>query len=302
MLSSVPTPPPSLAGRGRAPRRNWRPAAVLVALVAGACATAVNYLDPKGPIYETHHAPVRPAAAAQGPLRVVTFNIEYAIHVDRAIEVLRESPPLQGLDLLALQEMDAPGVERIARALHLNSLYAPGGGHPSSERDFGCALLSPWPLLEPRKVLLPHGARGTGLRRAAVGATLLRGDQRVRVYSVHLPSPFGVSGGGRRDEVQALLADAAGSPDPVVIAGDLNSHGIGMQFSARGYAWLTRDLGATTSELGIFKLAYDHVFAKGLRPAEPGPSAGALRDNRKASDHVPVWALLEPSAPASERP
>jgi endonuclease/exonuclease/phosphatase family metal-dependent hydrolase len=194
--------------------------------------------------------------------------------------------------LIALQEMDAPGVEKIATALGLNSLYAPGGVHPSSGRDFGCALLSPWPLVEPRKVLLPHGARGTGLRRAAVGATLLVAGRRIRAYSVHLPAPFGVSGAGRRDEVDTLLADAADSTDPVVIAGDLNSHGLGERFAKAGYAWLTRDLGATASELGVLKLAYDHVFTKGLSAATPGPAAGVVRDNKKASDHHPVWAQL----------
>jgi endonuclease/exonuclease/phosphatase family metal-dependent hydrolase len=232
-----------------------------------------------------------------GPqLRVVTFNIEYAVHVDRAIAVLQEAVPLQKLDLLALQEMDAPGVAKIAEALGLNSVYAPGGVHPTPKHDFGCALLSPWPLIEARKVLLPHGARGTGLRRAAVGATLLRAGERIRVYSVHLPSPFGVSGGQRRDEVDVLLADAAGSPDPVVIAGDLNSHGLGQQFVKGGYLWLTRDVGATTSEMGVLKLAYDHVFTKGLCAATPGPAAGVVRDNKKASDHLPVWVVLEGSA------
>src|SRR5262245_61372928 len=160
-------------------------AVATLTLVGVACGTALNYTDPNGPMYETQHASSVSATAA-GPLRVVTFNIEYAIHVDRAIAVLRDAEALQRLDLLALQEMDAPGVEKIATALALNSLYAPGGVHPSSHRDFGCALLSRWPLIEPRKVLLPHGARGTGLRRAAVGATLLRAGKRIRVYSGHL--------------------------------------------------------------------------------------------------------------------
>jgi endonuclease/exonuclease/phosphatase family metal-dependent hydrolase len=277
----------------RTPLRALRLAAVALPLAGAGCGTAKNYLDPSGPLYETRHAASTPEPPADRRLRVVTFNIEYAIHVDRAINVLRESVDLQRPDLIALQEMDAPGVEKIAEALGLNSLYAPGGVHPSSGRDFGCALLSPWPLVEPRKVLLPHGARGTGLRRAAIGATLLRGGKRFRVYSVHLPAPFGVSGGGRRDEVLTLLADAADSEDPVVIAGDLNSHGLGELFVKGGYTWLTRNIGATASELGVLKLAYDHVFTKGLRAPRRGPAAGIVRDNKKASDHRPVWAELE---------
>jgi endonuclease/exonuclease/phosphatase family metal-dependent hydrolase len=268
-------------------------AAVVLALAGTGCGTARNYLDPEGPMYETQYARQVPEATGARRLRVVTFNIEYAIHVDRAIAVLQDTAVLQGLDVLALQEMDAPGVDKIAAALGLNSVYAPGGVHPSSGRDFGCALLSPWPLVEPRKVLLPHGARGTGLRRAAIGATLMRGDERIRVYSVHLPAPFGVSGAGRRDEVATLLADAADSRDPVVIAGDLNSHGLGEQFVKGGYTWLTRYVGATTTEVGVLHLAYDHVFTKGLGAATPGPAVGIVRDNKKASDHHPVWALID---------
>jgi endonuclease/exonuclease/phosphatase family metal-dependent hydrolase len=289
-----------------APRALRLAAAVLVLTAAAftaACGAATNYLDPGTPVYETHHAEARATdARPPGLFRVVTFNIEYAIHVDEAIAVLRETPELQGVDLLALQEMDAPGVERVAAALHLNSFYAPGGIHPSSKRDFGCALLSPWPLIEPRKLLLPHGARGTGLRRAAVGATLLRGGRRIRVYSVHLPAPFGVSGSGRREQVDTLLADAAEASEPVIIAGDLNSHGLGQQFVKGGYTWLTRDVGRTTSEMGVLHFSFDHVFTKGLRPAVPPPAFGVVRDNRKASDHRPVWALLVDDAAPSAQP
>jgi len=276
-------------------RRSLQFVASVLPFVTCACGAATNYLDASGPLYEARYASL-PAARVGSPLRVVTFNIEYAIHVDRAIDVLRDTPALQEFDLLALQEMDDPGVEKIARALKLNSVYAPGGIHPTSGRDFGCALLSPWPLVEPRKVLLPHGARGTGLRRAAVGATLIRGGNRLRVYSVHLPAPLGVSGAGRRDQVEALLDDAADSRDPVVIAGDLNSHGLGERFVAGGYTWLTRDVGWTASEKGVLHLAYDHVFTRGLWPA-PGPAAGVVRDNGDASDHHPVWVLVDLHAP-----
>ena len=273
-----------------APTRGRCLAAAALSVWGAACGTAVNYLDPSGPLYETRHAPGRDAAAPA--FRVVTFNIEYAIHVDRAIKVLQEAAELKNLDLLALQEMDAPGVERIAEAFGLNSLYIPSGVEPKTGRDLGSALLSPWPLIEPRKVSLPHGARGTGLRRVAVGATLLCAGFRLRVYSLQFPSPLAISGGSRRDEVDTLLADAADSADPIVIAGDFNSHGIGARFVDKGYAWLTKDVGPTVSAVGVLKLSYDHIFVKGLRAATDAPCAGVVSDNENASDHHPVWAVL----------
>ena len=132
-------------------------------------------------------------------------------------------------------------------------------------------MLSPWPLEEPRKLVLPHGARGSGLRRSATVATVVRGAQRIRVYSLHLPSPLAVSGGSRREQLRVLGADAAASADPVLIAGDFNSHGKVAELERAGFAWLTRGLGDTTRfrllGIPITGLSYDHFLAKGLRLA-----------------------------------
>jgi len=226
----------------------------------------------------------------------VSFNIAYAIEIERAIEVLRASEPLRDPDILALQEMDAPGTERIARALGLNAVYFPSGVHPKHERDFGCAVLSPWPLEEPRKLVLPHGARVSGLRRAAVSATVVRGSQRIRAYSLHLPSPLAISGGSRKEQLRALAADAASAAGPVVIAGDFNSHDTVEELAKAGFAWVTRDVGATARFrlLGVplAGLSYDHVLARGLRPVSGPGATGVVADNRGASDHRPVWAVL----------
>jgi endonuclease/exonuclease/phosphatase family metal-dependent hydrolase len=277
-----------------------RLAAALAAASSLACASATSYLDPAGPRHAfSHAAESRVRGVASGAvLRVVTFNIAYAIEIERALEALRGTDALRDPDVLALQEMDAPGTERIARALGLNAVYFPSGVHPKHRRDFGCAILSPWRLVEERKLVLPHGARVSGLRRSAAVATVVRGAQRVRVYSLHLPSPLAISGGSRREQLGVLAADALGSPDPVVIAGDFNSHGKLSQLERAGFAWPTRDAGDTARFrlLGIplAGSSYDHVLVRGLRLA-PGPSSvGVVRDNRGASDHLPVWVMLVP--------
>ena len=229
---------------------------------------------------------------------MVSFNIAYAIEIDRAIEVLRETEALREPDVVALQEMDAPGTERIARALGMNAVYFPSGVHPKHERDFGSAVLSPWPLEEPRKLVLPHGARVSGLRRSAVSAVVVRGAQRVRVYSLHLPSPLAISGGSRKAQLRAVAADAAAFPGPVVIAGDFNSHGKVAELAKAGFDWVTRDVGDTAHlrvlGIGLGGLSFDHVLARGLRLADVPGATGVVADNRGASDHKPVWAVLQP--------
>ena len=77
----------------------------------------------------------------------------------------------------------------------------------------------------------------------------------------------------------------------MVIAGDFNSHGKVEELAKAGFLWVTTDLGDTARlrllGIGLGGLAYDHVLARGLRPA-PGPGAmGVVPDNRGASDHKP---------------
>ena len=115
--------------------RRWAIAA-LIALAA--CARAKNYEDPNGPRYAGEASP-RPGA--RGAVRVVTFNVRYALAVDKAIEALREDEDLRSADLVMLQEMDAPGVERIARALGMSWVYYPAAVHPGGGKDFGNAVL-----------------------------------------------------------------------------------------------------------------------------------------------------------------
>jgi len=274
-------------------------ATLVLAASASGCASAVNYLDPSGPLYLYPREGPAGVSTAERSLRVVSFNIAYAIEIDRAIEVLRETEALRAPDVLALQEMDAPGTERIARALGMNAVYFPSGVHPKHQRDFGCAVLSPWPLEEPGKLVLPHGARVSGLRRSAVSAVVVRGAQRIRVYSLHLPSPLAISGGSRKAELRALAAHAAAFPEPVVIAGDFNSHGKVEELARAGFDWVTRDLGDTARlrvlGIGLGGLSYDHVLTRGLRPASGPGAMGIVRDNRGASDHQPIWAVLEPA-------
>ena len=302
-----------MTGRNVAPRA-IRSALLVTAFLGLACAHATNYADTSGPIYTgaRHRAPP-PAPGALEPLRVVSFNIEYAIKIDGALELMRKEPPLRAPDILCLQEMDTLGTQRIARALGMNFVYAPSGIHPKYKRDFGCAILSPWPLEHPRKILLPHGARVTGLRRAAVSAILVRGGQRLLIYSIHLPSPLGISGGSREDQVATLAADvdsvmralggpanhSAGRVDGVILAGDFNSRGICEALVRAGFVWSTRHAAAsarlTLLGANLLHLHYDHVLVRGLATA-PGPdSLGVIADNRGVSDHQPIWVRLVPS-------
>ncbi len=259
----------------------------LSAALLVSCAPAINLLNPTSPRFVGEYAAPSPQAAATPTVRIVTFNIKLARRIDRAIEVLR-SDSLRGADIVALEEMDNTGVDRIARALRLNYAYYPASIHPTDHKYFGPAILSRWPIEQSWKLLLPHEARFRHQRRTATGAIVRVREQRVRVYAVHLETPVRISEAGREDQVQAVLSDASDFDGPVVIAGDFNSYGVGPFLVGQGYRWLTSRVG---SSISFF--SWDHIFVRELSPARPA-SAGVVREVRGASDHHPVWAVATP--------
>ena len=92
-----------------------------------------------------------------------------------------------------------------------------------------------------------------------------------------------------------LAEDALASPDPVVILGDFNSHDKVEELERAGLRWLTPKLGNTTQFklLGIpMWMSYDHVVTKRMRLAVGQNVLGIVADNRAASDHRPIWAVL----------
>jgi len=257
----------------------------LALLGAGACSNALNYADPAGPRYTGHFAGID----ADPALRIVTFNIKFSREIDRAIELFQKNHDLQNPDIIALQEMNNAGVDRIARALGMNYVYYPSAFHPQASGDFGNALLVQGAIESDHKVLLPHTSRFQHLLRAAVSADVVVDGIRMRAYSVHLETPFQITASQRRDQARAILDDAAGYAGPVVIAGDFNSRDVvGDVFGRAGFQWVTRDAGHTISFF-----SWDHVFVRGLTFKAP-PRRGIVFNNNGASDHLPVWAEMLP--------
>jgi endonuclease/exonuclease/phosphatase family metal-dependent hydrolase len=218
-------------------------------------------------------------------LSVVTFNIKFARFPDRALSLIRATPPLREPDLLLLQEMDAPATATIAESLGMAWVYYPNTIHPLARKDFGCAILSRFPIEEDRKILLPHAARFRGIRRAALAATIRVGNLAVRVYNVHLATMVDNGPRQRRDQLRVVLDDAE-RYDTVILAGDFNSPRVADVALARGYAWPTRRIGATNA---IW--AMDHILLKGLR-LDGDLAFGSVPDPYRASDHKPVWARI----------
>src|SRR3954462_8413470 len=127
---------PQLNGRVAVRRRTAaRWLGGLAVLAALGCAQASNLVDPAGPRFAADYAPLPDSAGEVGPVRVVSFNIRFAQEISRATAILQR-PPLAGADVIALQEMDERGVDRIARSLRLDSVHYPPPHHAGSPPFF----------------------------------------------------------------------------------------------------------------------------------------------------------------------
>lgn len=258
----------------------------LLGLLLIGCAP-YGYLDPTGPRYAGE------ARESQDPdprIHVVSFNIEHAREIDRAIEALRSHRSLRGADILLLQEMDADGTRRIAEALDLHYVYYPGS---IAERDFGNAVLSRWPIVADRKLLLPSSQTILERPRICVVAVIASPFGPLAAYSVHNATPI-VSLRGRLEQVDAIARHASRLGWPLIIGGDFNTleaYSIAPtveRFVPFAIRWATEDRSAT-ADYFFGSVRLDHVFVRDLTILD----AGTVRTG--ASDHRALWVLLCPS-------
>jgi endonuclease/exonuclease/phosphatase family metal-dependent hydrolase len=256
---------------------------VLLLLLSG-CRTGRNYTEEKGPRYAGGPPPAAAVPIDTTSIKVVSFNVEFAMRIDRAIGLLASDSTLRDASVLLLQEMNERATRRVAEALGLWYVYYPAIYHFRTRQLFGNAVLSRWPIVDDKKIVLPHVSRFVRTQRTATAATIQVGSHRVRVYSTHLGTPTDITSGGRHDQLRAILDDAAGY-DRVILGGDMNDARVGRMVHEMGYVWATQH-GPPTSPLGRI----DHIFLKGFAGADGAP-AGAVTTADQISDHLPVWAV-----------
>lgn len=259
----------------------------LLLLAGSGCIPQRNYVTADGPRYAGDPPPHMETPQPSDTLRIVSFNIEYALQPESALVVLRTEPELRHADVILLQEMDAPTTRYLARMLGMWFVYYPATLHLLHNRDFGNAILSRWPIVEDRKLMLPHHARLVGTARTATAATVRVGSRNVRVYSTHLGTYANITRAQREAQLRTILEDAGPYPT-VVLGGDMNDPAVGQLARAYGYAWPT-EAGPRTAAIGRL----DHIFLKGLSVPDSA-AAGTVLNVRNASDHRPIWtrALL----------
>ncbi len=198
-------------------------------------------------------APPAPADGVGDPgrLRAVHWNVEHGNQYERVERALLQHSDLRGADLVLLNETDL-GMARsgnrdvaadLARSLGLHGVFAPlfletsigrdedrrmAAGRENEEGLFGLAILCRWPIASARIVELPSPERlqfdvermlgrhvGLIVEIARPSAPLVAAAAHLEVHRTRAH---------RAAQMRALLAALHDERQPVILAGDFNSH------------------------------------------------------------------------------
>lgn len=217
---------------------------------------------------------------------------------EQIVAFLEEQDP----DIICIQEFNRtylPPFERFD-----NRMITPAASGISPQ-----AIFSKFPILNSDIILFPNSGNN------AIFADILRGEDTLRIYNVHLQSyqissrAFLTANNGRnffkrlnsvalkhREQAQIVKDHARKSPYPVIIAGDINatpfsrpyrvlSKGMADSFRKKGKGW-----GATYYLNQTFPYRIDVVLVSpGIRVVDH------LNFDIRYSDHLPVQVTLRTS-------
>jgi endonuclease/exonuclease/phosphatase family metal-dependent hydrolase len=255
-------------------------------------------------------ATLKTKTSAPAEFKIVSYNIRWRSGDDlrKLNKLLQEDPEIGGATILALQEVDRQkkrtrnsNVAKImADELGMHYAWAaPPGAKPDDEEETGVAILSPYPLSDVRRIVLPHPGPNKR-RRAAIGATVDVHDQKWRVYSVHAETRLSFD--KKLEQYKAILQDLAQFPAtmPAIVMGDFNTWEAN---SERKIIKLFTEAGMRTPfgaqptfkrRILIMPIEFrlDWVWLRGLEAASYG-----IDRKVDVSDHWPLWTNVKPFSP-----
>jgi endonuclease/exonuclease/phosphatase family metal-dependent hydrolase len=267
-----------------------------------------------------HQLEFAPVERMDHSMRIVTWNIDHGSRLDTVAQELEKDPAalylFQEVDWNAERSGQKDVAAELAKRLHLNFAYGIEFEELSQERGhpayIGQATLTRLPMRRARVLRfkkqstfwrphawlpssLPLMQRRLGSRIALVTDLEFAGHLLV-VYNPHLESRS--AGPIQMAQLDEMLADLAQYPTgtPAIIGGDLNT-----KYFPSIYLHKLERLGfkSATGEriqrTHAIMMSLDWVFARGVTP-----SAGAVRQDFKGSDHYPVYAEIT-SVPAQSQ-
>ena len=274
-------------------------------LTFACCLFTLAFAQSADPLLETGQgARLQTPATAPSEIKIISYNMRWRSGEDLRgiINLLRTDPEIGRAQIIGLQEADRnrkrSGFTNTARLLadELGMYYA-WAAPPLSERskereeETGVAILSPYPLTDVVRLVLPNEGPG-GRRRVSVGATIRIGAHLIRVYSVHAETR--ISTQKKLEQLEMVERDlnthtrAAG----FVVLGDFNTlepqaiENTTQLFTEAGFETPFPNSMKTWKTL-ILELKLDWIWLKGLRPSDYGVDRKV-----RYSDHFPLWVKI----------
>jgi endonuclease/exonuclease/phosphatase family metal-dependent hydrolase len=287
-------------------------AAILVGVLQAARrGRAQNFLDPKLPVFtgvpgeQTGGTGWEPRP--DGRISVVSFNVHFGYKTGDIVPTLRANG-MDKADIVLLQESNERTAREVAEGLGASWAYYPATVHPTSNDLFGVAVLSRWPILAHRKILLTDRSWFDAARKVAMTAVIDVAGVSIQVVNVHLQS--GMLPNSYRVQLARVLAcatrnecedDAEPGPLPpagaLVIGGDFNTWYGGLRgvltsvmagASLRPVEGIEGTFSKDPTETTP-KNTFDYFFASPRLITGPG-RAGTVRIG---SDHWPIEATFQ---------
>jgi endonuclease/exonuclease/phosphatase family metal-dependent hydrolase len=256
-------------------------------------------------------ATVKTKATPPAEFKIVSYNIRWRSgdELKKLTRLLQEDPEIGSPTIIAMQEVDRrkkrSGNSNVAKIMaeELGMHYvwaAPPPPKPGDEEETGVAILSPYPLSDVRRIVLPHEGPNKR-RRAGIGATVEIHDQKWRVYSVHAETRIDFD--KKLEQFKAVLADLAQFPStmPAIVMGDFNTWEANADrktiklFTEAGMRTPFGNQSTFRRRIVIMPIEFrlDWVWLRGLEAASYG-----IDQKVEVSDHWPLWTNVRPSAAA----
>jgi endonuclease/exonuclease/phosphatase family metal-dependent hydrolase len=256
------------------------------------------------------------AAAAENVnstgLKVVSLNMAREERLDSILRDLQRAQSLTGTDVWLLQEAaERPAlfhtIAGLADSLKLNYVYVPVDFLDSGQLASGLAILSRFPILEPRVISLPkHDLKFHTRRRIALQAKIAGPAGPVYFFNVHLDTRITLQ--QRIEQIMPVIEAAESLDAPAIVGGDFNTADVRWfwnvfpvpyaenhsgrlrhEFRKRGFT-SPLDGNRGTIDLPGIPLHLDWIFPRGLQPVASGVTS------IKFSDHNAVWVRFDRQA------
>lgn len=251
-------------------------------------------------------AKLREIARSSGEIKIVSYNIRYRSGDDlnKLLALFREDPEIGNAVILGLQEVDrnrkrtgkTNTAKIIADSLGFNYAWAaPPSAKPNDEEETGVAIMSPFPISDIRRMVLPY--EGPNKRkRVALGATIRVYGKDFRVYSMHGETRIAMN--KKIEQMNTLVQDLKRFPEnmPVILVGDLNTW---ESDAAQHTIKLFKDAGlhtpfgsqstfSTRVLLVPIDFRLDWIWLRGVEVVNYG-----IDKKIRLSDHFPLWTNIK---------